>query len=125
MGISVSVLVVEDEPAVLSVMRNMLETNGYDVITAARKDEALQAFRNHPDISMLIADVSLKFASGIELARTLLAKKPDLKILLTSGWEGPIDDDFDIGSFAHVFLPKPFTTNQFLSAVQDGLKLMP
>jgi PAS domain S-box-containing protein len=57
---SSKVLVTEDEPSVLQATRLLLELEGYQVVSASSRDEALQCGRDHPDIDLLISDYHLK-----------------------------------------------------------------
>lgn len=112
-----AVLVVDDEPSNLRLMRLALEWKGYVVITAEGIDEALRAF--NPQVDLLIADVRLKHGTGFELARQLATQKPELKILFTSGAE----INLGAATVEHSFLPKPFTIHPFLTAVENALEI--
>ena len=76
-----SVLLVEDEAAVRQFFRRMLEGKGYCVHDAASGVEALQIWRRHPDIDLLLTDVVMPGGlTGRELAERLRAEKPALKV---------------------------------------------
>jgi CheY-like chemotaxis protein len=83
------ILVAEDDPAVMALVVDLLQGLGYSISTAGTGDEALQAIRADPSIQLLFSDVVMPGgASGITLAREARAERPDLRILLTSGFIG-------------------------------------
>ena len=119
--IPVSILLVEDDPLILRVMRYVLEKNSYGVVTAGSQEEAVAAFERNPGVRLLVADVNLTAGSGIDLARALLERNPNLKIVLTSGWGNGVTEELGDSSVEHVFVAKPFTASQFFSAVREAL----
>ena len=81
-----TILVVEDEPLVLSFLRAVLEDLGYEVFEAASAESALEIWRNQaPSIDLLFTDIFMPGMNGAELARVLQAAQPDLRIVYTSG----------------------------------------
>jgi CheY-like chemotaxis protein len=99
-----TVLMVEDEDTLRTVVDRILSDEGYRVLTAASGEEALElAVRETGPIDLLVSDVVLGGITGPELATKLKARHPALKTLLMSGYPGmpigPVDD----------FLPKPFS----------------
>jgi len=88
-GGSESILVVEDDPAVLAVNTQMLEGLGYNILTAANGAEALKKLRGKKPIDLLFTDVVMPGGmNGGELAEMAQDIRPGLKILLTSGYVG-------------------------------------
>ena len=85
-----TVLVVEDEPDLLEVAAELVRSIGYDVITASNGLEAIDLLRQRPEIDILFTDVMMPNGiSGIELARQARSRRPDLKIVLASGYPLP------------------------------------
>jgi len=86
------VLVVEDEPVLLELAVTVLQEHGYQVASASTGAEALSVWKARPGgFDLLLTDMVLpEGLSGLELAEQLRALKPDLKVLLTSGYG--IDD---------------------------------
>jgi PAS domain S-box-containing protein len=85
-----SVLIVEDEPDLLEVAKELFESMGYEVLTASNGKDALDIFSRRPDIDILFTDVMMPNGiNGIELARQAKAQSPDLKIILVSGYTLP------------------------------------
>jgi CheY-like chemotaxis protein len=118
------VLVVDDEPAVRTLLAHLLRTKGYDVHEAEDGAAAL-AWLDQPArrVDLVVADVVMPGMSGIELAEAIGARWPDLKVLFVSGY--PQDAARTSGPAADIpVLSKPFTPSRIASAVRamlDGL----
>jgi CheY-like chemotaxis protein len=82
-----TVLVVDDDPAVLDVIVGMLEDLGCQVISAQNGPDALDQLRQNPDISILITDINMPGMDGHELAELASRVRPELKVLQLSGRE--------------------------------------
>ena len=119
----IGILVIDDEPVDIAVIRTCLESAGYTVLVGADYDEGLATIEAHQDrIDLLITDVSLPGKTGLELAKECLTKKPDLKILLISGWAGAEFLDFvGIPKDDPHFLSKPFRSSALIDRVREIL----
>jgi PAS domain S-box-containing protein len=115
------VLLVEDEINIRLAACEVLERQGYRVLTAAEGGEALRIGIGHTGpLHLLVTDVIMPGMSGRQLADRLVAARPDLKVLYMSGYpEDAIADMAGLGR--HSFLQKPFPPAQFLQAVRDAL----
>jgi len=82
-----TVLVVDDEPAVLDVVVDMLEELGCEVISARGGADALERLKQNEDISILITDINMPGMDGHELAELARRERPELKVLQLSGRE--------------------------------------
>jgi CheY-like chemotaxis protein len=103
------ILVAEDDAAVLKLTVDLLEGLGYAVRTATTADEAMAVLREDREIDLLFSDVVMPGGmSGIALARTAQRERPDLKILLTSGFVG---DKAVLGGADHLILDKPYAAS--------------
>ncbi|MET0320470.1 MAG: ATP-binding protein [Duganella sp.] len=80
------VLIVDDQPDVLDMATHLFDSLGYQVLAANNGQEALDTLRRHPDIALLFSDVVMPGMSGIELAKTAVARQPALKVILASGY---------------------------------------
>jgi CheY-like chemotaxis protein len=84
-----TILAVDDEPIVRQTLQRMLERAGYRVLTAASGTEALELVRERGDeIDLLITDVVMPRLGGRELSRLVRELRPNLPVLLTSGYAG-------------------------------------
>jgi PAS domain S-box-containing protein len=81
-----SILVVDDEPQIVNMVRQMLEHLGYSVTTFTDSLEALAYFEEHSvDIDLIISDLTMPKIAGPEFARKLLALRKDVKVLICTG----------------------------------------
>src|SRR6266540_1189579 len=86
---SETVLIVEDEAAVLALSRRALEKQGYDVLAAANPADALRIVERHGGpIHLLLTDVVMPGMSGRELAEQLAARRAGIRVLYMSGYPG-------------------------------------
>ncbi len=111
-----TVLVVEDDVALRRLAAAALTTRGYRVIDAGTGVEAIDAAAAHDGpIDLLVSDVVLPGMSGRDLAILLRAARPDLRVLLMSGYPA----DATVGETP--FLPKPFSPSALAARVRDVL----
>jgi PAS domain S-box-containing protein len=81
------VLIVEDEPDVLEIAIDIFDSLGYDVLSANNAATALEVLKREPDIDVLFSDIVMPGGmNGVELAREARRMRPDLKLLLASGY---------------------------------------
>ena len=106
-----TILLVEDEPLIRELSRDMLERQGYRVILASNAKEAEQLSGSAGSFDLLITDVVMPNITGAELARRLRAANPGLKVLFISGYaEDPPARD-EVGAEGAAFLQKPFSAD--------------
>jgi PAS domain S-box-containing protein len=119
---SETVMVVEDEAAVLSLSRRALEAQGYVVLAASDGAAALRILERHGGpIDLLLTDVVMPGISGRELAEQLTARRPGVRVLYMSGYPG--DAVVQQGTLApgSAFLQKPFSPDGLARKVRDVL----
>ena len=117
-----TVLLVEDEPQILSLCLAMLEKKGYRVLAASTPGEALRLAREHTGgIELLLTDVVMPEMDGLSLANELLLTLPTLRCLLMSGYPATIVAHGNIVEQGMHFLPKPFSAKELLRKVRDVL----
>jgi PAS domain S-box-containing protein len=114
-------LLVEDEPQVQAVASNILRRDGYEVLEAGEGEEALRFLEDDKcQIDLLVSDVVMPRMSGPVLAARARELRPELPVLLCSGY--PTDAFAAHGEHASAgFLAKPFTRSELLEAVRDAL----
>ncbi len=103
------VLLVEDEQAVREIVAEQLEALGHHVVSAPDPARGCEIFAERgDDFDLLVTDVVMPGIDGWQLANLLREQRPDLPVLLISGYTNGAIGNFDLtGSTA--FLPKPFT----------------
>jgi CheY-like chemotaxis protein len=111
------VLVVEDEPIVRFDAIQSLEDAGFEVVDAYDADHALVALEQRPDVSAVFTDVHMPGRlNGVELARLVLQRRPDVQVLLTSGVMRVSPDDLPEGGH---FVPKPYDASQVAALIRN------
>ena len=117
-----TVLLVEDESAVRTFMTQVLERQGYRVLTAEHQASALAVVRSHPDpIHLVITDVVMPGGSGPELMRALHAVRPDIPALYISGYADAVLAQQGTVPKASQFLQKPFSAGDLLARIRQIL----
>ncbi|MGA2721944.1 MAG: PAS domain S-box protein [Bryobacteraceae bacterium] len=117
-----TVLVVEDQPEVRRLTLAMLESRGYRLLEAANGSEALSLCEHYPEaIHLLITDVVMPGMTGRELAMRLVALRPSLKTLYTSGYTADAIVHEGVLEPGVAYLPKPFSPAQLAAKVRDVL----
>jgi two-component system cell cycle sensor histidine kinase/response regulator CckA len=114
-----TILLVEDDPAVLKLARTTIESVGHRVLSASSAEEALKVANDHPNaIDLLLTDIVMRGLTGVELADTLTRKRPEIAVVYMSGYaEGPLSDPSRLPTGAH-FLPKPFTSERLVETIR-------
>jgi two-component system, cell cycle sensor histidine kinase and response regulator CckA len=117
-----TVLLVEDEAAVRSLVRDILESNGYVVLEASRAVEALEASQQHEGpIQLLLTDVVMPDIGGRKLADRLKASRPEAKVLYMSGYTDTAIVQHGLLEPGVAFLQKPFTPEALSRKVREVL----
>jgi DNA-binding response OmpR family regulator len=117
-----TVLVVEDEEAIRSIVRTVLEMNGHRVLSASDAEEALRLSEQHAGrIDLVVTDVHLPGADGGDLAGWLLDRWPGLRVLYISGLHGGESALPARAGGPSAFLAKPFTPRELLATVRRVL----
>jgi two-component system cell cycle sensor histidine kinase/response regulator CckA len=125
-GGSETILLVEDEPVLRELARVILKDYDYQVIEASTGAEALRVWDEYPGtIDLLLTDMVMpEGMTGRELAEELKARKPDLKIIYTSGYSAEIMDQ-DIPLRDTMFLQKPYAPPLLAQTVRECLDWVP
>jgi DNA-binding response OmpR family regulator len=120
-----TILVVDDDPWVLALTRDVLAGEGYRVLEAADGQDAMRVAAEHlGPIHMLLSDVMMPGMNGCELAARLLSLLPGLKVMFMSAY----DRDFLVTSGLNLIGPvitKPFTTEYLSRRVRMMLDRQP
>ena len=117
-----TVLVLEDEPAILKLTRTTLQRLGYSVIAAASAREALAlATQQEGPLHLLLTDVVMPEMNGLDLYAKIAASNPGIRVIFMSGYSEnvfarPVD-----GNQGVAFLQKPFSLRQLSAKVREVL----
>lgn len=116
------ILFVDDEEALASLGKSMLERLGYRVTTQISSVEALKTFSAQPlDFDLVITDQTMPFMSGAEFAKVLLEIRPQLPVILATGYSTAIDSEKAQAIGIREFLHKPNTAQSLGQAIHRAL----
>jgi PAS domain S-box-containing protein len=118
-----TILLVEDEVALRALTKIILQRHGYRVLEAESGVEALKVWEQHgPQIDLLLTDMVMPDGlTGHELAKQLLARKPDLKLIYTSGYDMYSEGTTFRAREAESFLQKPYHPQKLLETIRAAL----
>ncbi len=116
-----NILLVEDEDAVRVFAARALKNKGYKVMEARTGEQALDILRDTPAVDLMITDMMMPGMDGGTLARLIRVERPEIRIIVISGYSEEVarGDIVDTADFH--FLPKPFSLGQLASKVKDVL----
>src|SRR5438552_17424663 len=117
------VLVVDDDPRMLSMMRRVLEVDGYSVATADGGDTALDIVRAEP-VDLLILDVMMPGADGFEICRTV-RRESGVPILMLTARDESVDKITGLDCGADDYVVKPFNPDELMARVRALLRRVP
>lgn len=117
-----SILVVDDEQDILSVLSQLLSLNGYQVTTFLDSSEALRHFQENPSrYDLVITDMTMPNLSGEELGREILALRPEIPLILCTGYSKTIDSKRSLECGFAGYLLKPVEAQKLLKTIRDTL----
>ena len=117
-----TILVAEDDTMVRAVTARVLGAAGYTVIEAADGEQALDIMRGHAGlIDLLVSDIVMPNLGGVELAKRVAIERPEILILLVTGYNPDDMSILDDETRRVGFLQKPFTPTQLLAKVSTML----
>jgi signal transduction histidine kinase/CheY-like chemotaxis protein len=117
-------LLVEDDETVRKAVRRMLERLGYGVLEASDGEAGLGIAAAHTGtLNVVVTDLMMPRMNGGEFATKLVASRPDVRVVFTSGYTDDAVIRRGLVSPAHVFLQKPFTGEQLAAAIKTLVDL--
>jgi len=116
-----TILLVEDEPGVRQLVREMLLRLGYTILEAGSGAEALRIFERHQGINLLLTDVIMPQMSGRDLAERLRSLQPSLKVLYMSGYTDDMLAHHGVLEPNVFLLPKPFAPDELAAKLREVL----
>ncbi len=115
-----TILVVDDNPAVLKTVADILTFSGYNVLTGKSGEDALRVSGETPGaIDLLLSDVDMPVMSGPVLGQKLKQCRPLIRIMLMSG--GGVDGSLLVLNYGWAFIAKPFLFHKLIEMVQEVL----
>jgi CheY-like chemotaxis protein len=117
-----TVLLVEDDAAVLKLTTKMLGTLGYTVLSADSPEQVLDLTKQHGhEIQLFLTDVIMPQVNGRDLADSLLARCPHVKVLYMSGYTADVIAPYGILNDGVHFIQKPFTMDSMAAKIRSVL----
>ncbi len=118
-----TILLVEDEAALLDLGETILQRLGYSVLTACTPMAALQLVQEHAgEIDLLITDVVMPEMNGRELAQRLSALRPTMRCLYMSGYTANVIAHHGVLDVGIHFIQKPFSINDLARTIRKALR---
>ncbi len=117
-----TLLVVDDEPAILDVAERVLDRNGYRVFRANSGEEALDIYRARgKEIAAVLLDINMPGMGGLRCLEGLMAMDPEARVIIASGYlkEGESQDSLRAGAAGYV--AKPYRKNELLETIISAL----
>lgn len=117
-----SILFVDDEKSLVEIEKLMLQRLGYHVVSEYSSRKAFNTFINNTDhFDMVITDMTMPEMTGLELARGISAIKPDIPIIICTGYNNKITEDVARGAGIARVLLKPLETREFAVTIRELL----
>ena len=116
------ILVVDDESIVVSLVRDALEEEEYDILTALTGQDAL-AIIDREQLDLLVTDIRMPGINGIELVKRAREKQPELGVIFMTGYANLASAKDAIKQGAFDYIMKPFELSEIRQAVRNGLKM--
>ncbi len=116
------VLVVDDEERSVSIMKVILERLGYNVTDMTSSLKALELFKEDPSrYDLLLTDLIMPQLTGDKLVSEVLKIRPDIPVIITSGFTDSVVNDIFNQTSKRVFIPKPFQPRELAKTVRQVL----
>ena len=118
--IAQSILVVEDEPAMVYLLRQLFFRNGYTVFAATDGKEAIETYCRHKsEIDLVFLDVGLPKVKGLEVLYKMKSENPNVRVVIASGYLEPeLRTTLQQAGVRH-FIDKPYKLDQLLETIQS------
>ena len=116
---SLDVMVVDDEPLVAGMLRIFLESAGHRVAVFLEGAEAVESFRSSA-FDLVVVDLGMPYMDGWEVSRRINEIRPEVPIIISTGWNMTIDDATEHGVVVDTVLRKPFTMVELMDALSSA-----
>ncbi len=116
------ILLIDDEEQIVAMERQMLENLGYQVTARTDSVEALKEFSKKPqNYDLVITDMTMPYMTGDELAQKLLDIKPDIPVILCTGFNEDITEEKALSMGIQKFVMKPVIKNDLATTIRNVL----
>jgi len=113
------ILFVDDEPGIVNIGKQTLKSLGYNVVTRTSSIEALEFFKTQPDrVDIVITDLTMPNMTGEELAQELMQIRPDIPIILCTGFSVRMDEKKAMNMGIRAFVSKPILKREIAETIR-------
>lgn len=112
-----TILVIDDDERVRTLLRDILLFGGFEVIEAHDGDSGIKCLENNC-IDLVLTDLGMPGMNGWEVAKRVKSEKPNLPVILITGWGIELDEEKINFSWVDCVISKPFQVNEILEKVQ-------
>ena len=116
------VLLIDDEPRILSALERSLRREGYELLSAERPADALRLVEEHA-IDCVVCDYKMPAMTGLELLERIAQRRPHAARLLITGWNSEVDRGELERLGVHAVLPKPWDDSELKRALRKAMGL--
>lgn len=116
------VLIVDDEPSLVTLMSYNLQKNEFDVLTATNGPDAQKMIETTPDLDIVLLDVMLPIKSGIDVTKELRGKGNQIPIILVTALDEEIDKILGLEIGADDYITKPFSPREVIARIRAVLR---
>ncbi len=117
-----TVLIIEDEDFLCSLLKTILETKGYNILTASNGLEGLEQFAQHSEqISLIVSDLGLPKLNGFDAFKQMKIVKDNVKFIIASGYLEPETTSKMYNEGVKAVIHKPYKLEEVLSIVRNTL----
>ncbi|MGV3622316.1 MAG: ATP-binding protein, partial [Archangium sp.] len=120
-----TILVVDDDPDVRSLMVRLISQEGFQVVSVGDAEQALTASLTFPELPVLVTDVLLPGRDGLWLAQKLTERYPSMRVVLVSGFAPDPQATARLVAQGARFVQKPFSPGALVQAIRESLGMTP
>ena len=121
MNKKISILLVDDDQSLLDVLKSRLTLEGFACATASTAASAIGRI-DQQSFDIMIADIVLPDREGLELSVTAKRKKPDMAVIIMTGYISDFSYDRAVAAGASDFIEKPFSLNELIARIKHVRK---
>ena len=116
------ILFIDDEPVITNLGKQVLESLGYDVVARNSSIEALELFKEKRDrFDLVITDMTMPHMTGEKLAENLMQIRPDIPVILCTGFSFMIDEQKALNMGIRAFISKPMLKQEIAETIRQVL----
>ena len=116
------VLIVDDDPSVLCVLSNLLQSEDYDVIATLRGDKAVTILKSDEDIDVMISDIRMNPLAGTELLKMSREVRPNMPVIMLTAFFSKKSEAEALKMGAFDYIKKPWDIEELLETVKRAIE---